>query len=249
LTQQAEELWRSNRELEQFAYVSSHDLKEPLRKIASYTQLLEQRFSERLDVEGKRYLSHVLNGVDRMQSLIHDLLVYSRTGKEEMRFEPVDMKRIVQQAVGDLETSMQENGAEVTMDDLPVIEAQPAQMHQLFQNLISNAIKFHGAVSPRVHVSARKEGEEWIFRIKDNGIGIDPKYQEQIFKIFQRLHSRNEYPGTGIGLAICKKIVERHGGRIWVESTPGDGSSFLFSVPVHIPVPATAEGVNAAPSA
>lgn len=249
LTQQAEELWRSNRELEQFAYVSSHDLKEPLRKIASYTQLLEQRFSGSLDTEGKRYMAHILNGVDRMQSLIHDLLVYSRTGKEEIKFELVDMKRILQQTLGDLETAIHENGAIVTSDPMPALRAQPAQMHQLLQNLLSNAIKFHGTVTPRVHVSARRDGEEWIFGVKDNGIGIDSRYQDQIFKIFQRLHNRTEYPGTGIGLAICKKIVERHGGRIWVESTPGEGATFLFSLPEHQPAEARAESVGAAPRA
>jgi len=231
LATQAQELARSNAELEQFAYVASHDLQEPLRMVASYTQLLARRYRGRLDANADDFIGFAVDGVTRMQTLINDLLTYSRIGSQAKELVDVDCETVFDQAMQNLTTSLRENGATVTHDSLPVVRGDVTQLVQLFQNLIGNAIKFHDAAPPRVHVSAQTAGRDYRFSFLDNGIGIDPEYQEKIFVIFQRLHNRSEYPGTGIGLAICKKIVERHGGHIWVESQTGKGSNFCFTMP------------------
>jgi PAS domain S-box-containing protein len=230
LRRTATELLRSNKELEQFAYIASHDLQEPLRKVASFTQLLAERYADKLDADAKQFITYAVDGAHRMQGLIKDLLAYSRVGTRGRTFMPVDCETILAQALSNLEMAIQESGAEVTHDRLPTVLGEGQQLVQLFQNLIGNAIKFHGAAPPRVHVDATLHETEWIFRVRDNGIGIDPQYFSRLFVIFQRLHSRAEYPGTGIGLAISKKVVERHGGRIWVESALGKGSTFYFSI-------------------
>ena len=232
LAKQAEELARSNAELEQFAYVASHDLQEPLRMVASYTQLLARRYRDRLDADADEFISFAVDGVTRMQALINDLLAFSRVGTRGGTPEPTDAEMVLDRVLASLRPAMEESGATVTHDPLPTVTTDAVQLGQIFQNLVGNAIKFRRPTeSPAVHVSARRGDGEWIFSVADNGIGIAPEYAERIFVLFQRLHSRTEYPGTGIGLAICKKIVERHGGRIWYESEPGAGTAFFFSVP------------------
>ncbi|MEX2569962.1 MAG: ATP-binding protein [Gemmatimonadota bacterium] len=227
-----EELARSNAELEQFAYVASHDLQEPLRMVASYTQLLARRYRGRLDDDAEEFIAFAVDGVTRMQALINDLLAFSRVGTRGGELQMVETAPVVERSLADLAPAIQETGAEVTCDDLPTVSADPAQLGQVLQNLIANAIKFRKPdTPPRVHISAERGDEEWIFSVADNGIGVGEEYAERIFVLFQRLHSRAEYPGTGIGLAICKKIVERHGGRIWLESEPGAGTTFHFSIP------------------
>jgi PAS domain S-box-containing protein len=233
LAQQTAELRRSNEELQQFAYVASHDLQEPLRMVASYTQLLARRYRGKLDADADEFIEYAVDGARRMQALINDLLAYSRVGTRGQEFEPTDANAVFDQVMTDLGAAIEEAQAVVTRDDLPTVVVDPSQFGQLLQNLLSNAIKFRGERPPRVHVSARLEGDAWLFSVSDNGIGIAPEYTDRIFVIFQRLHSRAQYPGTGIGLAICKKIVERHGGRIWVESTPGEGSTFYFTLPLQ----------------
>jgi signal transduction histidine kinase len=226
------ELERSNRELEQFAYVASHDLQEPLRKVASYVELLARRYRGHIDPNADKFIGYITEGVDRMRGLIGDLLAYSRVGKTTGSREPTDLSAVAREALSNLETTIKESGAEVICDPLPTVRANQSQMLQLFQNLIGNAIKFRGSDPPRVRLSAQRKEREWVLSVRDNGIGIDAAHRDRIFVIFQRLHSRSEYPGTGIGLAICKKIVEGLGGRIWVESEAGKGSTFYFSLPV-----------------
>ncbi len=224
------DLARSNEELEQFAYVASHDLQEPLRMVSSYTQLLAKRYQGRLDADADEFIAYAVDGASRMHGLIDDLLAYSRLSTRGKRFELTDCAAALGQALHHLKAAMAESGAVVTHDLLPALIADGSQMTQLFQNLVGNAIKFHGEKPLRIHVMAVPERHEWKFSVHDNGIGIDPRYAEKIFAIFQRLHSKEEYPGTGIGLAICKKIVERHGGRIWVESELEKGSTFFFTI-------------------
>ena len=225
------ELERSNKDLEQFASIASHDLQEPLRMVASYTQLLAERYEGQLDEKAKKYIAYVVDGAVRLQRLVNDLLAYSRVGTRGNPIETTDAHALLGEAIRNLATTIEESKAIVTNEDLPMVRADAPQLGQVFQNLLANAIKFRGEDFPRVHVSARDEGREWVFSVRDNGIGIDRQYAERIFVIFQRLHTRQEYPGTGIGLAVCKRIVERHGGKIWFESEPGKGSTFFFTVP------------------
>jgi PAS domain S-box-containing protein len=231
LLKAAQELARSNLDLEQFAYVASHDLQEPLRAVSGCVQVLKKRYQGQLDSRADELIAHTVDGVSRMQTLIDDLLSYSRVGTRGKEFEPRDCNAIVCQALANLEAAIAETSAVVTHDRLPVVKADAAQLTQLFQNLIGNAVKFRSQQPPKIHISVRRDECNWLFSVKDNGIGMQPEYFERIFVIFQRLHTRNEYPGTGIGLAICKKIVERHGGRIYVESQPGKGSTFSFTLP------------------
>ena len=230
LREKTEKLVRSNEDLEQFAYVASHDLQEPLRMVASYVQLLARRYEGKLDADANDFIHFAADGAVRMRKLINDLLTYSRVGTQGKELSPTDSEAALAQSVNDLKLTIEENEALVTHDPLPTVMADRPQLGQLFQNLIGNAIKFRGNEPPRVHISASRNGSGWIFSVRDNGIGIAPEYSERIFIIFQRLHSRQEYAGTGIGLAICKKIVERHGGHIWVESEVGKGATFHFSL-------------------
>ncbi|HEY0095745.1 MAG TPA: ATP-binding protein, partial [Archangium sp.] len=227
----AQELARSNEELQQFAYVASHDLQEPLRMVASYTQLLARRYKGKLDSDADEFIGYAVDGVNRMQRLIQDLLAYSRVGTRGHEFKPIDSGRALEKALANLKTLVDESEATVVQGKLPPVMADETQLIQLFQNLVGNALKFHGETPPRVLVEAEREGNEWRFTVEDNGIGIEPQYYERIFVIFQRLHGKEEYAGTGIGLAICKKIVERHGGRIGLDSQPGQGTTFWFTLP------------------
>lgn len=235
LAQQAEELQRSNAELEQFAYVASHDMQEPLRMISSYLDLLDRRLGPQLDANARGWLSYAVQGARRMQELIKDLLGYSRAGRDRGEPGPVDATRALAEALENLQGALADARAQVEHGPLPVIRFDKLQLVQLFQNLIGNAIKFRGSGPPRVRIEAERDGARWRIAVRDNGIGIAAGHQQRIFDIFQRLHSRDEYPGTGIGLAICKRIVERHGGAIWVEPAPGGGSVFRFTVPADGP--------------
>jgi PAS domain S-box-containing protein len=227
----AQDLARSNAELEQFAYVVSHDLQEPLRMVASYVDLISERYAGELDEKAKEFMSYAVDGAHRMQQMINDLLSYSRVSTRGKPFVGVDCNEVLDRALSNLQVRIEKTGAEVTWGDLPTVAGDESQLCQVLQNLIANAIKFRGEETPRVHVDAEKQGENWEFSVRDNGIGIDPDDAERIFVIFRRLHDRDEYAGTGIGLAICKKIVERHGGQIWVESQPGEGATFYFTLP------------------
>ena len=231
LARYAADLARSNADLEQFAYAASHDLQEPLRTVASFTQLLAKRYHGRLDSDADEFIAFAVDGARRMQTLVNDLLGYSRVGTRGKEFAPTETEATFEEALTNLKTAATEAQAMITHDALPRVMGDQAQLCLLFQNLIGNAIKFRGTEPPRIHVSAERTGAEWRFAVRDNGIGIDPQYAEQIFVIFQRLHTTAEYPGTGIGLAICKRIVERHGGRIWVEPAAGPGAVFHFTLP------------------
>ncbi len=231
LARKVEELARSNADLEQFAYVASHDLQEPLRMVAAYTQLLAERYRGKLDENADKYIGYASEGALRMQTLIQDLLAFSRVGRHCAACTRVDCDAAMAEVMMSMGPAMQESGAVVTYEALPVVWAERSQMTQLFQNLVGNAIKFRGKEAPAISVRAEKAGEQWLFSVSDNGIGIAPESAENIFVVFQRLHTRSEYPGNGIGLAICKKIIERCGGKIWVESQAGSGSVFKFTLP------------------
>jgi PAS domain S-box-containing protein len=226
----ARELTRSNEELQQFAYVASHDLQEPLRMISSYTQLLGRRYGETLDGDAKEFMAYIVDGSARMKQLIEDLLAYSRVGTRGRDFQKIDSNASLSRALANLRASIESSGAVITHDPMPEVVADGAQLSQVFQNLIGNAIKFRTEESPKIHVAATAQENSWAFAVTDNGIGLDTQYADRIFMMFQRLHNKAEYPGTGIGLAIVKKIVERHGGRIWVESQPGKGAMFGFTI-------------------
>lgn len=226
-------LERSNQDLEQFAYVASHDLQEPLRMVATYTQLLAERYRGQLDENADKYIHYAVDGALRMQTLIQDLLAFSRAGRRSESLQQTDCNSVMEVALDNLQAAIEESRAQIFHHDLPAVVADRSQLIQLFQNLIGNGIKFRGCEPPRIEVSATRHGEEWIFSVADNGIGIASEDSETIFVIFKRLHTGAEYPGSGIGLAICKKIVERHGGRIWVESQPGQGATFKFTLPAE----------------
>ena len=228
--QLAANLARSNKELEQFAYVASHDLQEPLRMITGYTNLLSKRYKGKLDDDADEFIGYAVDGANRLRVLINDLLIYSRVGTQGKEFAPTDCELILGQTLVGLQVVIQESAARVTHDSLPTVMADDVQLGQLFQNLIGNALKYRNGNAPAVHIGCQRRDNDWLLSIRDNGIGIDPRFAEKIFVIFQRLHNREQYPGTGIGLAVCKRIVERHGGKIWVESTPGKGSTFYFTL-------------------
>jgi signal transduction histidine kinase len=256
LEQRTQDLQRSNSELEQFAYVASHDLQEPLRKVASFCQLLQRRYGGQLDEKADQYIEYAVDGAKRMQLLINDLLAFSRVGRVEQERVPVGAAELLAQAEANLATAIRRARAEIEAGDLPVVMAEPTLLTAVFQNLISNAIKFRGERSPRVQVSAERDGDFWVFAVADNGIGISSDYAERIFVIFQRLHDKATYPGTGIGLAMTRKIVEYHSGRIWLDTTAATGARFCFTLPVipgdPVPdddagaVPVTAPAISAA---
>lgn len=233
LQETLKELKRSNVELEQFAYVASHDLQEPLRAVAGMVQLLQKKYQGQLDEQADLYITYLVEAAARMQRLINDLLAYSRVGRRGQPFTPVNTAACLQLVLKNLAAVVQESRASITWDNLPTVAADSTQLSQLFQNLIGNALKFRGDKEPQIHLSAVKVANAWQFSVRDNGIGIEPQYFERIFQVFQRLHTREEYPGTGIGLALCQKIVERHGGVIWVESQVGQGSTFHFTLPIR----------------
>jgi PAS domain S-box-containing protein len=232
LRQRSEALARSNEDLEQFAYVASHDLQEPLRAVAGPLQLLQRRYQGQLDSRAEEFIKHAVDGATRMQSIIDDLLDYSRVGRLEESFDSVDCEQVLNRTLKNLSIAIQESGAEISNDALPTVRGVGTQLGLLFQNLIGNAIKFRSKDRPlHVHIGVQSQGHAWLFHVVDNGIGIDREYFDRIFLIFQRLHTRREYPGTGIGLAMCKRIVERHGGSIGLESEPGKGTTFFFTLP------------------
>jgi light-regulated signal transduction histidine kinase (bacteriophytochrome) len=229
-----EELECSNAELEQFAYVSSHDLQEPLRMITSYLQLLKRRYQGNIDEKADKYIYYAVDGAARMQVLINDLLEFSRITTRPGELEPTDCELVLNQVLSNLDLYIKENKATVSHDPLPELIADSTQMAQVFQNLIANSIKFHGEEASIINICAEKRANDWLFSVQDNGIGIDLQYSDKIFEVFKRLHNKEEYPGTGIGLAVCKKIIERHSGRIWVESELGKGSTFYFTLPINL---------------
>jgi signal transduction histidine kinase len=227
-----EELRRSNAELEQFAYVASHDLQEPLRKVASFCQLLQRRYQGQLDERADQYIEFAVDGAKRMQALITDLLSFSRVGRTEFEPTPVDLDEALRDALDNLARRLEETGGTVTADPLPVVMGERPLLAAIFQNLVGNALKFHGDAPPVVRVEARRDGNEWAVAVSDRGIGIEPQYAERIFAIFQRLHTKEAYEGTGIGLALTRKIVEHHGGRIWLDTEVERGTTFRFTLPV-----------------
>ena len=229
----AKELEAANKDLEQFAYVASHDLNEPLRMISSFTQLLERKYKDKLDPDANDYIHFVVDGATRMQKLLTNLLDFSRVSTHAKPFEQVDTKTIVEQVISILQQLITENNASITIDDLPVIKADEMQMLRVFQNLIENAIKFKKKTElPKIHISCTKQSNMVQFSVADNGIGMEMQYHDRVFMVFQRLHSVKDYPGTGIGLSVCKRIVERHGGTIWFESTVNEGTTFYFTIPI-----------------
>jgi PAS domain S-box-containing protein len=231
LSRTLEELKYSNAELEQFAYVASHDLQEPLRMVSSYLQLLAKRYQGKLGSDADDFIGFAVDGAKRMQTLINDLLALSRVGTRGKPLTLTSCEEAIEEAIANLQIAIQESAAVITHATLPPVQGDPTQLVQLFQNLLGNALKFRGPEPPCIHVSVRHAAHEWVFAVCDNGIGIDPKFADRIFVIFQRLHDRSSYPGTGIGLAICKRIIQRHGGRIWVESQTGEGATFYFTLP------------------
>jgi signal transduction histidine kinase len=231
LDRRTRELERSNADLEQFAYVASHDLQEPLRKVASFCQLLQKRYQGLLDERGEQYIEYAVDGAKRMQVLINDLLAFSRVGRKPGEHVVVEAGRLVDDAVANLEVALSLSAGKVEHGELPEVRVEPALMTAVFQNLIGNALKFKGETPPEVRVTAERDGEDWVFSVSDNGIGIDEEYAERVFALFQRLHTRSAYPGTGIGLALCRRIVEYHGGRIWLD-TEADATTFRFTIPV-----------------
>jgi signal transduction histidine kinase len=231
LAERATDLERSNLELQQFAYVASHDLQEPLRTISSFTQLLAKRYGDKLDDKAREFIGFAVDGSKRMQTLINDLLAFSRVGTQGRVLAPVRCDATLDAVLRSFKRVIEESGAVITRDALPKVLADEVQLGQLLQNLLGNAIKFHSKETPRIHIGAERSTEGWKISVRDNGIGIAPEHYERIFVIFQRLHTKMQYEGTGIGLAVCKKIAERHGGRIWVEATPGGGSTFCFTIP------------------
>ena len=234
LDRRTRELERSNTELQQFAYIASHDLREPLRKVASFCQLLQRRYQGRLDERGDQYIAFAVDGAKRMQVLIDDLLAFSQVGREAGEPEMVDTGELLSAAISDLRSAIDYSGATISRGSLPKLRAEASLLTAVFQNLIGNALKFRGDEPPQVRVESTRDGDEWLFAVTDNGIGIDPQYAEQIFVIFQRLHTRSAYPGTGIGLAMCRKIIEYHGGRIWLDTEAPDGSTrFCFTLPAR----------------
>jgi len=230
-TQILRDLKRSNTELQEFAYIASHDLQEPLRAIISFSQLLEESYANKLDSDGKEYLSFILDGGIRLRKLVKDLLDYSRITTHQKPLKIADFEKVLEEVKLNLKEAIEESGAQIAHDPLPKLRVDKSQIIQLFQNLIGNAIKFVSEKTPQIYIGANQTKSEWIFSVQDNGIGIEQEYYDRIFKIFQRLHTRSEFPGSGVGLAICKKIVERYGGRIWVKSELGKGSIFYFSIP------------------
>jgi hypothetical protein len=243
LSAQRQDLLRSNADLEQFAYVASHDLQEPLRAMAGYLQILQRRYRGQLNEYADEIIGHAVDGAVRMQTLLHGVLSFSRVGRKGT-LTTFSVDEVVDRALQDLDLPIRENSAIVTRDPLPNISGNPTELSLLFQNLLANAIKYRGEKPPRVHISAKRDTDSWIIAVKDNGIGIDPQFFDRIFVIFQRLHTPEEYPGTGLGLAICKKIVERHGGRIWIESSSGQGATFFFSLRAD----GTPKGVGRSPA-
>jgi chemotaxis family two-component system sensor kinase Cph1 len=230
LSKRTEELARSNRELEQFAYVASHDLQEPLRMVASFTQLLSRRYRGKLDADADEFIHYAVDGATRMQTLINDLLAYSRIGSRTKPFESVDLATVLQRALANLRVAIEESQAKIDYDELPHTHGDMTQLTQLFQNLIGNAVKFRGELPPEIGIKVSDADKYWRISVQDNGIGIAPEFFERIFVIFQRLHNKEDYPGTGIGLSICKKIIERHGGQIEVKSERGQGAAFIFTL-------------------
>lgn len=233
LAVKAEELARSNRDLEQFAYVASHDLQEPLRMVAMYTQLLAERYRGKLDEQADKYIHYAVDGATRMQTLVQDLLAFSRAGREGSKMVRTDCNLLMKQVLKNLEAAIAESHAEIISSPLPAVVANGSQLQQVLQNLLGNAIKFRGAAAPKVEINVKRDGNEWLFTVSDNGIGIASEHAERIFVIFQRLHTREEYPGNGIGLSICKKIIERHGGNIWVSPGKESGTAFHFTLPAE----------------
>jgi len=227
---QAEALERSNMELQRFAYVASHDLQTPMRSIASFVELLQSSYADKLDAQANDWLRRTVDSIGHLRTLVRDLLEYSRVDSQPHPFQRVSTREVFDRAVSLLDASVRESQANVTCGELPAVMGERSQLVRLMQNLIGNALKYRGKNSPRIHVSAERRGSEWIFAVRDNGIGIAQKHHEKIFEIFQRLHDQQEYPGTGIGLAVCRRVVQRHGGRIWVESEPGRGSVFYFTI-------------------